>query len=226
MRNSSLILLLLLASSHSEPTYTEPLKAIALNGKTVSLKLDGTWSYSKETFKRDFDFRHTYWGASMDSVIVSETSERIETPNKEILDTNILYYRTEIDDLPAVLVYVFFRNNLILAKYIFPLEHSNRVESVVDYEHLVAMISIKYGAPIDKNETWKSTLITSSIEDKAAAVAYGHLDLYSIWSSKDVTIDLILSGDSGKSNIVLSFISNEYEKVLIFDQLDVINFNF
>lgn len=216
MRSVLLIILLL-----STFTYSKSVKAVALNGKTVTLKSDGTWSYYKETFKRDYDFRNTHWGASKDSVAASETAEKVEIP-----DTNALCYRTEVDDLPAILLYIFFKNHLVFAKYIFPLEHSNRVENVVDYEHLAAIVAIKHGPPAEKDETWKSSLVTSSLEDKAAAVTFGHLDLYAIWNTKDVTIQLTLSGDNGKATLVLSYLSNEYENALIFDQLNTINFTF
>jgi hypothetical protein len=181
--------------------YAEPKEAITTDGKTVLLKSDGTWVYKKEKeASSDFDFRKTRWGMSKSKVKATESG-------KIVRDNNILGYEGNIAGLDTLIVYIFVKDKLVRAKYIFIERHSNMNDYLSDYSKIKEILSKKYKSPTKDKTYWKKDLYKNDYQNWGMAVAVGHLAKYSNWKTTESDIWLSLSGDNYKISHIAEYLS-------------------
>jgi len=187
-------------------------KAITESGKTVLLKEDGSWEYvveSNESGVKEFDFRKTKWGFSIEEVKSTETGTLIPELNKP----NMLGFTGTVGGLETLIGYYFVNNKLWKAAYIFSETHSNRNLFIEDYGIIKNILIEKYGEPINDNINWSNDLYSDDPSQFGFAVSLGYLSLNCGWQIGDTIIQMVLDGDNYKISHILSY-TNETLKNL------------
>ena len=187
-------------------------KAITESGKTVLLKEDGSWEYvidTNENTNQEFDFRKTNWGASIEKVQSSETSEAIP----DINSSEMLGFTGSVGGIKTLIGYYFINNKLWKGAYIFSETHSNRNGFIIDYESIKTILTEKYGEPKEENVLWLNDLYKDDYSQFGFAVSLGHLTYYCSWQVGETNINMILSGENYKINHRLDY-ENESLKIL------------
>ncbi|ODS30070.1 MAG: hypothetical protein SCARUB_04823 [Candidatus Scalindua rubra] len=192
-------------------------KAITESGKTVLLKEDGSWEYvidSNENKTKEFDFRKTKWGDSVEKVKSSETATIVP----EINDPNILGFTGSVAGLEGLIGYYFVNGKLWKGAYIFSETHSNRNMFITDYSSIKNILIEKYGEPIEDNVNWLNDLYADDTSQYGFAVSLGHLNFYCSWEIGDTKIQMVLSGENYDISHRLEYHNESLKKLAIEEQ--------
>jgi|TARA_B100001971_G_scaffold183189_1_gene180991 hypothetical protein len=192
-------------------------KAITESGKTVLLNEDGSWEYVIETndsTSKEFDFRKTKWGDSVEKVKSSETATIVP----EINDPNILGFAGSVAGLEGLIGYYFVNGKLWKGAYIFSETHSNTNMFITDYNSIKDILIEKYGEPIKDNVNWLNDLYADDTSEYGFAVSLGHLNFYCSWEIGDTKIQMVLSGENYDISHRLEYHNESLKKLAIEEQ--------
>jgi len=167
------------------------------------------------------DFRRTAWGMTKAQVLASESKKpaAVTESNGEVI--------VRYDSVPfapgghgppgrldSQVVYIFARDRLVRAKYLFPAEHNDANDFIGDYKTIEPVLMEQYGKPADTRAIWeddstqlepKSYLdqdraspanILASDASVGLAVSLGHLRLYTQWDTARTKILHALAGQN------------------------------
>lgn len=151
-----------------------------------------------------YDFRKIRWGMSVSQVIASE----LEKPVSESPD--VIVFETEIVGFPCGLGYIFVRDTLVRAKYIFSQKHTNRNLYLDDYTKIKQALTKKYGKPKEDDKVWSDDLYKNKPDDWGMAVCVGHLLLHAGWVTPSTNIHLWLSGDNYEVSLQAEYSSLKF----------------
>ncbi|MGE4412433.1 MAG: hypothetical protein AB7E45_01890 [Candidatus Caldatribacteriota bacterium] len=162
------------------------------------------------TYAQEYDFRQVKWGMSKEDV-------------KEIEDRDIVYedvggtqelilYADQISKFDCFVSYLFVQDKLASAGYYINEEHTNKNTYIDDYEKLKELLSKKYGQPIKDNIIWKDDLYKDNKKDWGLAISIADLVYSSCWETPTTDIELILTGDNYKIELVIKYVSKELKE--------------
>jgi hypothetical protein len=178
--------------------------ATTSDGRTVTLKADGTWEDVRETAApTEYTFRNTSWGMTRKEVKASELNEIAQE------EDNYISYKGEVSGLNCFVIYYFVGDMLTRSRYVIVEQQSNKNDYLRDYAKIQMAIKDKYGAPDSDGSNWKNTLYENNPAYLGLAVSLGHLTFGSDWSSDSTLIRVRLSGDNYKSNLTVDYASVE-----------------
>lgn len=148
------------------------------------------------------DFRSAKWGMTQEEVKVVESLEL----KAEDSEAEALFYRTEISNLAADVMYQFVDDRLVSAAYVFNGSHVNKNMYIDDMKLLKDLLTEKYGMPLG-GMTWSSDLYKSDPTKYGQAVSIGHLGYLYQWSTLNTRtrIALSLRGDNFKTFLVIGY---------------------
>lgn len=169
---------------------SQDLTAITSNGKSVTLKKDGTWKFKDEKSSKGHDFRKVNWGMSKLEVKATESGTIVKD------DSVALAYEGNIAGLKSLIAYFFVNDLLVRAKYIFIEDHSNDNDFISDYDDVFKILNNKYGEPAKSQSIWKDDLYKSDFKKWGLAISLGHLVKFAAWKTADSDIWLGLDGDN------------------------------
>jgi hypothetical protein len=133
-------------------------------------------------FAQNSDFRKVNFGDSYESVKEKETMKLV------LEQENTLMYEGNVGGIDTYLVYNFHNDSFYLSTYLFKKEHkSNRNGFIDDYNNIKKLLTKKYGKesfPFGKEYWWKNDLYQDDYEDWGMALAIGHLQVTTAYSSK------------------------------------------
>lgn len=184
-------------------TVTEPNGANVPNGSAV-----GTIAEENEVEPPENpDFHSSAWGMTMDEVKKVETNLQFidEEPNALTSST------TSVAGKNANLIFSFDDSGLTAGMIYFELKHSNDNLYIEDFEDIRKALTEKYGAPIIDKQVWKDDLFMNSPDDWGVAVAAGHLQYLAQWEMENNKISLYLTGDNYNIELVLIYLSDNYQ---------------
>ena len=202
-------------------------KVTTESGKTVLLK--------------EFDFRKTKWGNSVEKVKSSEA------PTILLGDGNTLITRGSVAGLECTIGYCFVNGKLWRGVYAFSETHSNKNMFITDYNSIKDILIEKYGEPeglamidsalkrfpensnlkyLEGGMVWLNDLYADDKSQYGLAVSIGHLTYYCEWEIGDTKIHMVLSGDNYNINHILVYYSKSLEKLSDKEQKKVNESNF
>lgn len=167
-----------------------------------------------------YDFRKTTWGMTAAQVISSEKQAPVTTYS----DTGrfVMIYPARVGDYDCQLVYIFAKNQLVRAKYLFTDTHKHNIAYISDFNELDQLLKQKYGDPLGPELVWgdRKTHETTDPQLLAKAVADGDLLLFGWWWPKGDRTWVIHSLDGGHpmehfieySSRALESLENEVEQ--------------
>ena len=157
-------------------------------------------------------FRGVLWGTSKEQVKKVETSKiaKEDKSGGNFKGLDVLYYKTEIGTLEAVIVYYFAKNLLTRARYIIMESHSNRNMYIQDFKNIKSQLTQKYGAPTRDDMIWSNDLYKDDPSGYGMAVGVGHLMYVVEWYPPETTIQLILRGDNYKISLWVEYTGSDF----------------
>lgn len=146
---------------------------------------------NSETVQKDFDFRNSNWGDSIEKVRLSESI-------KPFLDTDdsLVYNDAKILGLSCSIMYMFYDDRLSNSGYVFSEKHVNKNLYYEDYLKIVKSYEEKYGEPSEKSEEWNDSLYKGNMEEIGMAISTGHVMFITKWETDSTKIGLVLKGDN------------------------------
>jgi hypothetical protein len=150
-------------------------------------------------------FRNARWGMNQNQVIFTEGSPLSrETSGKSAT----LKYKTKFMDLDCLLIYKFFENNLIAAKYNFPNKNTGKPIHIEDYNSVKTALIQKYGLPQNKKSCENSSSDENhSISDSDSTNLHDFLQT-SCWETAKTRICLYLYQSKKNLEMELEYTRN------------------
>jgi hypothetical protein len=146
----------------------------------------------------------------------------------------VRYDSIQLSGLVGRVVYIFAKDKLVRAKYLFDVEHDEENDFIVDFKIIEPQLMEKYGMPASSRAFWENDLTQQEPksyldQDRAApsdilpsdrfvglAVSLGHLKLYTQWVYAQGTVSRtkILHGLTGQDHHIthqIEYLSVELE---------------
>src|SRR5215831_5307646 len=160
---------------------------------------------------RASDFRNVNWGMTKAQVFAAEPNKLVdirEANGEVIVEYDVMQY----GDLASRVIYIFAKDKLVRAKYLFEVEHSELNDFIADFKRIEPRLHAQYGKPSSERAIWeddatqlepKSYLdqdratpssILASDANVGLAVSLGHLRLFAQWDGVRTKIMHALSG--------------------------------
>lgn len=156
----------------------------------------------------DYDFRKTRWGMTRQQVESSEKRPPMNAAGNEI------YYDDRVAGYKAIVAYVFLKDQLVNAGYMFNEQHTNDSLYIINYAKVKDALIAKYGQPIEDEVIWKRSLYKDDPEKHGFAVSIGDLALSAKWETPETEIQLALWGDNYKINMFAVYKSKKLKHLI------------
>ena len=159
-------------------------------------------------------FRNALWGMSKEQVKKVETSEfmKEEKGGGDFKGLDVLYYKTEVGSLEAVIIYYFAENLLTTARYLITESHSNNNLYIKDFENIRNQLTQKYGSPERDDAIWSNDLYQDDPSEYGTAVSVGHLMYVAEWYPPETIIQLLLRGDNYKIYLWVEYTGEDFRE--------------
>jgi hypothetical protein len=161
------------------------------------------------------DFRKAAWGMTPAQVLAPETIVR--------------YDSIPLSRLAGRAVYIFAKDKLVRAKYLFDAEHGEGNDFIVDFKTIEPVLMEQYGKPAGSRALWLSDLFQEEPKpyrdrDRAApseilpsdrfvglAISLGQRKLYTQWTAARTKILHGLTGQDRHITHQIEYLSVEFE---------------
>jgi hypothetical protein len=174
------------------------------------------------------DFRQAAWGMTQAQVVATESGQPVairESGGEVIVE----YAQAQFGDRECRIVYIFARDKLVRAKYLFAAAHSNFNDFIADYRAIEPLLLERHGKAASARAIWeddstqpepKSYLdqdratpasILPSDLNVGLAVSLGHLRLLTEWATFRSDILHALAGAGGRITHQIEYRSAEWE---------------
>jgi hypothetical protein len=174
------------------------------------------------------DFRKASWGMTQAQVLATEANKpsEIRQSDGELI---VRYDSIQLSGLPGRAVYIFAKDKLVRAKYLFDVEHDEENDFIVDFKTIELVLMEQYGEPASSRAFGESDLCQQEPksyldQDRAApseillsdrfvglAVALGQLKLYTQWAASRTKILHGLTGQDHHITHQIEYLSVELE---------------
>ena len=161
------------------------------------------------------DFRETTWGMTKAQVLATEAK-----PPSDVRESNgetiVRYDSIELAALDGSVVYIFAKDKLVRAKYLFAAEHDDLNDFIADYRIVEPLLRGAYGEPTWQKAVWEDDSLMEEKkgyleQDRALpenifpsdrfvglAVSLGHLKLYTELGEGRTKVMHALTGVDGR----------------------------
>ena len=174
------------------------------------------------------DFRNSRWGMSKAQVIASESARPSDTRESGGLVV-LEYDGIAAWKWDARVLYIFIKDKLTRAKFVFTADHAELNDFIADYRALEPELREKHGKPTSERAVWEddSTQLEPKSyldQDRATpasilpsdalvglAVSLGHLKLYTEWETPRTKILHALTGVNHQITHQIEYRSAELE---------------
>jgi len=155
-----------------------------------------------------------------------EKPREIRESNGEVI---LQYDAVKLGGLKTRLAYIFAKDRLVRAKYVFDAEHAEANDFIADFRTIEPVLTEKYGKPATDRAYWSSDAFQDEPksyleQDRATAtgilpsdrgvglsVASGHLKLYTQWIGPRTKISHGLTGENQRITHQIEYLSVELE---------------
>jgi hypothetical protein len=161
------------------------------------------------------DFRKAVWGMTQSQVRATEPvgPSAVDQSNGSVI---LRYDSLRLGPLDCRVIYIFSKDRLVRAKYLFDAQHSDLNDFIRDFKSIEPLLLEKHGKPSTERAIWeddstqlepKSYLdqdraspasILPSDPNVGLAISLGHLRLYAQWNAARATVVHALSGRDGQ----------------------------
>lgn len=155
------------------------------------------------------NFRQSKWGDSLAQVKAVEKQEDLYPT----VDKLYAFY-TKVAGKDCTVAFIFSEDKLVMAKYVFQEEHTNKNDYIDDYKDIVSLLSTKYGTPSYDSKTWKNDLYKDDLDQYGMAVCVGHLTYSAGWDNTSTDLIAALHGDNYKIELLVQYSSKKFQEMM------------
>lgn len=154
----------------------------------------------------EYDFRKARWGMSQEEVIRSESGKPVGRTSE------VLKYKSSLDNKDCSIFYKFQNNRLMTGLYAFDIWHTNQNNYILDYGRLKELLIKKYGTPLDDEVIWSNDLFKNDHQLYGMAVAMGHLAFVARWETPTTEVGLMLTGENYEITLAIIYESKDLKE--------------
>ncbi|MGE0931261.1 hypothetical protein [Peijinzhouia sedimentorum] len=151
------------------------------------------------------DFRVSKWGDSKTVVMQKEGKTDLSTID------DVYFFSDFVAGISCDVAYIFTKDKLTMAKYLFTPAHSNKNDFIKDFRELVNLMTEKYGKPDYNAPQWHNFLYKEDPDDYGFAVSLGHLSYNAGWLGQTTEIIVALHGENYQISLEIQYASKKYE---------------
>jgi hypothetical protein len=164
-----------------------------------------SWVTMQSAAQKNPDLRKVKWAMTKAEVLATEPAQ----PSGVREDRGRLFLTfgdIKLVNLDARLVYIFVKDKLLRAKYIFEPEHTNKNDFLEDYFNVDDGLNDKYGKA-KMNADWKNELYLDDKSQWGFAISLGHLALKTRWENPRTKIGHYLDGENYQITHQIEYVS-------------------
>jgi hypothetical protein len=153
------------------------------------------------------DFRKTNWGMDKKTVKLTEPDD----PTSE--EDSAMIYSREIAGMNVLIGYIFAKDKLVRAKYMFHQQHEGPDAYITDQDNLKKALEKRYGKAAKERKIWKNDLYSKIPSQWGLALSLGYVTFLSYWDTPKTEITLTLKGGDSKIDLWLEYKSKALAKL-------------
>ncbi|HPB58561.1 MAG TPA: hypothetical protein PLB50_03070 [Candidatus Saccharicenans sp.] len=148
------------------------------------------------------------WGASQDKLIETEGRPLAQEKSGE---TEVYQYRRQIMNKQVLIEYIFWRHELISARFHLLDNYTDNNYYISDYLKLKNYLETRLGQPVNDRVVWFDSTYQTKNEYWGKALGAGQLEFRSSWDIGDTKLDLILTGSDNRVAFVAECLGKKYK---------------
>lgn len=156
------------------------------------------------------DFRNTSWGMDQAQVAATEA-----TPPSQILEgeheTVLSYSPARLAGLDCRVVYIFAKDKLVRAKYVFQQEHQEKNDFLADFTLVDAFLTGTMERPTEQQILWRNRQYETDPQHYGFAVSLGQLLYSTQWKGTRTVVTHALTGENGAITHEIEYASVDLE---------------
>jgi hypothetical protein len=171
-------------------------------------------SSGEQDFKpKDLDLNRTYefpvyWGMPQSKLFETEGKPLAQDKSGE---TEVYQYRREIMNKQCLVEYIFWRNELISARYHLLDIYTDYNFYISDYLKIKNYLENKFGQPVNDRVVWLDATYQNKNEFWGKALGAGQLEFRSSWLVKDTELAITLTGSNNQVAFVAECVGKKYK---------------
>ena len=124
----------------------------------------------------------------------------------------VRYDSARIAELECRLVYIFAKDKLVRAKYVFQGDHPNKNDFLGEWTIVDTFLVARHEKPTSPRVYWRDDLYKTDPRSYGLAIATGHLQYSTQWKGNDTVVTHALTGENGAVTHEIEYVSVELEK--------------
>ena len=149
-----------------------------------------------------------YWGMNQQKVQEIEGRPLAEDRSGE---TEVYQYRRQIMNKQCLIEYIFWRNELVSARFHLLDNYSDGNYYISDYLKIKEYLANRFGQPINDRMLWLDPTYQNKNEYWGKALGAGQLEFHSSWVVGDTEVALVLSGYNNHIAFTAECIGTKYK---------------
>lgn len=148
------------------------------------------------------------WGSAQDKLVEIEGRPLAQEKSGE---TEVYQYRRQIMNKQCLIEYVFWRYELISARFHLLDNYTDNNYYISDYLKIKNYLEARLGQPVNDRVVWFDQTYQNKNEYWGRALGAGQLEFRSSWDIGDTELDLILTGSDNKVAFVAECLGKKYK---------------
>lgn len=149
-----------------------------------------------------------FWGMSQEKLFEVEGRPLVQEKSGE---TEVYQYRREIMNKQCLVEYIFWRNELISARYHLLDIYADNNYYISDYLKIKNYLESRFGQPFNDRVVWFDPTYQNKNEYWGKALGLGQLEFRSSWVVGDTEVVLILTGSDNRVAFVAECVGKKYK---------------
>lgn len=149
-----------------------------------------------------------FWGMSQEKLFEVEGRPLVQEKSGE---TEVYQYRREIMNKQCLVEYIFWRNELISARYHLLDIYADNNYYISDYLKIKNYLESRFGQPVNDRVVWLDPTYQNKNEYWGKALGSGQLEFRSSWVVGDTEVALILTGSDNRVAFVAECVGKKYK---------------
>lgn len=166
--------------------------------------------------EKEFDFRKSYWGMTMEAVIKTEDGDPIEQHE------DMIVYRDNLFGIEVVVLYEFLDDKLFRCGYLTHEQRANENDHLYDYQILKDSLIEKYGDPVIgkglTDMTWHNDSYKNKPYRHGYAIRIGHLSRSAEWLLENTRITISICNDNHRIDVCIMYANTHLESMWLSQQ--------
>jgi hypothetical protein len=156
------------------------------------------------------DFRNTSWGMDRSQVVATEATppSQVREGGGEIV---LRYESARIAGLDCRVVYIFAKDKLVRAKYVFQQEHDGKNDFLADFAIVDAFLTGTLDRATEQRVSWRNDTYNMEPQHYGLAVSLGQLLYSTQWNGKRTVVTHALTGQNGVITHEVEYVSVDLE---------------